>query len=89
MMSANKAHRLFQLVACGLGFSQRRFIFRGPSHFRVAIRSAKALKIQSPDIKSGIHKFIAPRTTVETVRDRQSGRESSAMNEKNHFHYVR
>src|ERR1700722_1782944 len=89
MMFANKAHRLLQLLACRLGLSERRFIFRRPSHFRVGIRSAKAMKIQAPDIKSSIHKFVAPRATVEAVRDGQSGRESSAMNEKNPFHFVR
>src|ERR1700722_18211850 len=89
MTFTNKTHGLLQLLTCRPGLSQGWFIFRRLAHFRVWIRSAKALKIQTPDMKSSVYKFIAPRTTVETVRDGQSRRESSAMNEKYNFRFAR
>src|ERR1700721_414771 len=88
MMFTNKTHGLLQLLPCQAGLSQRRFIFRRLAHFRVWIRSAKARKIQTPDMKSSVRQFVAPRATIETVSDGQGRRKSSAVNVKDNFRFT-
>src|SRR5271156_5857706 len=88
MMFTNKTHGLLHLLTCQVGLSQRWFIFRRMAHFRIWIRSTKARKIQTPDMKSSVHQFIAPRTTIETVRDGRGRRKSSAVNVKDNFRFI-
>ena len=71
MPAENEADDRLELLACVLSAAERRIRLRRLVHRGISVRISIAVKVEAPYIEAGLAQSIAPRITVEPVRDRE------------------
>src|SRR5262249_20148718 len=61
------------------GAAKRRMALRRLRHLGIGVRGPEAVEVEAPSVEPGRDQRVAPRATVESVRDRQRRREGAAV----------
>jgi hypothetical protein len=79
LMPENKPNRRLQLQLRVGRLAKRRMVIGRLGLFRVAIRSAEAVEVETPDVEAGGAQRVAPAAVAEPVGDRQCRGECRAV----------